>query len=262
MRLVVLAWTALLACGCHDRAPRALARLAGEVHVHGFTGGFHPAALFVASPVPAERVDGDSLLAQEEPRAGGCALTSSSDVRPTPEVTQADAGPLSILGGRGVPRIELAFDKGSGYGWRGSLPHTEAFTGGELLTFDASGGAAPAFHGTLEAPALLELTAPAKLAVPSDGFTVRWKAARAERIVLQLVASRPDGKWAVIRCRADDAAGELTFPRALLRQLPPPPRDLQLEVSRNQIARVETQQPGTGVILHASFARKLTAHEE
>jgi hypothetical protein len=64
-----------------------------------------------------------------------------------------------------------------------------------------------------------------------------------------------------ISCRADDAAGQFTFPRELLERLPAPPRDLQLEVFRNQIVRVPTAAAGTGVILHASFERKLDGHE-
>jgi hypothetical protein len=64
-----------------------------------------------------------------------------------------------------------------------------------------------------------------------------------------------------IRCRADDAAGEFRFPPRLMARLPDPPRDLQLEVSRNQIVRVMSAVEGVGVILHASFARKLDGHE-
>ena len=50
-----------------------------------------------------------------------------------------------------------------------------------------------------------------------------------------LVVSKTDGRWAMVACVSPDDAGQLTFPAELIAQLPSPPRDLQLEVSRNQI---------------------------
>jgi hypothetical protein len=253
----------LMLCGCHSSAPRAVRKLVGEVHVHGFEGGSHPCATFVAAPVAADAIDGDTIVAPLAPLSrGSCMATTSSDPVSSAQLKEVDAGPLRILGGRGIERVELAFESGVGYRPVGAFPRSPLFTGGEPLRFEADGAAAPAFKGTLAAPARLDVTEPAPLTGVKNGLTVRWKPDRGERIVLTLTGSTSDGRWTVVRCRADDAAGAFTFPDAMLARLPPPPRDLQLGVSRDAIARVPTTVEGTGVILHASFARKLDAHEE
>jgi len=248
-----------LVAGCHAR--RA-GKLVGEIHVHGFAGGVHPAALFLSTPVSADEVDGDSVVPEATgTKRDGCVIVSSDDKSAPPELHVVDAGALRILGGLGVPRVELAFHPGEGYLPVGELPRRELFGGGEPLTYEADGGEAPAFRGSLVAPVPLELYAPAKLTLPGTSLTVRWKPDRAERIQLALIASTRQGRWVAIRCRAVDAAGVFTFPAALVAKLPPPPRDLQLEVTRNQIVRAATAVEGVGVILHASFARKLDGHD-
>jgi hypothetical protein len=257
MRIFVLA--AMLACGCRSHG----GVFVGEVHVHGFAGGVHPMALFVATPVAADRVDGDSIVSYGSAREGRCVFTSSLDPPHTPP-DAVDAGALRILGGRGIDRVELAFNPDNGYLPVGELPRRELFAGGEPLTFEADGGKAPAFRGTLVAPRPLEVVAPtaATLRLGADGLTVRWQPDRAERIGVALIASRRDGRWGVVRCWADDDAGAFSFPRDLIAKLPPRPRDLQLEITRNQIVRAASAVAGTGVLLHASFARKLDAHED
>ena len=64
----------------------------------------------------------------------------------------------------------------------------------------------------------------------------------------------------VVRPAADDDAGQLTFPAELIAQLPSPPRDLQLEVSRDQIG-VALGPVDTGVLIHAAYEVSLNAHQ-
>jgi len=264
MRLskLLLCWT-MISAGCHSGSASRLSRLVGEVHIHGFPGGVHPAALFVGTPVRADRVDGDSVVDDGPARhEGSCQVGSSSAPSALPTFHAVNAGLIRILGGAGVPRIDLDFKSEQAlYLPVGELPGRELFSGGEQLTIEADGADAPAFRGSLEAPTPVEITEPLQLSLPKQGLTVRWKPSHAERIVLELVVSKRDGRWALLRCKADDKAGQFTFPAKLVASLPEAPRDLQLVVTRNQIVRVASTVENTGVILHASYARKLTATE-
>jgi hypothetical protein len=255
---------AIIACGCHSGSMPRVTKLVGEVHIHGFLGGVHPAALFVRTPVPADAVDGDSIYEDGSSKhEGSCVVTSSAAQSAQPPFQAVNAGPIRILGGAGIPRIDLAFkDEQETYLPVGELPRRELFTGGERLTIEADGAVAPAFHGSFDAPARIEIVEPLTLTVPKQGLTVRWRPDHAERILLELIVSRRDGRWGVVRCKADDTAGHFTFPAKLVAGLPEAPRDLQLVVTRNQIVRVATAVEGTGVILHASYARKLDGKQD
>lgn len=52
--IAIASLAAIVSTGCSptDPAPRAFY---GEVHVHGFAGGSHPGALFIAATVPADQ---------------------------------------------------------------------------------------------------------------------------------------------------------------------------------------------------------------
>jgi hypothetical protein len=56
--------------------------------------------------------------------------------------------------------------------------------------------------------------------------------------------------------------GALAFPPSLTAQLPPPPRDLALEVSRQVIVLVPGRADGEGVLLHAAYTLDLSGHED
>lgn len=264
MRLskLLVGW-AILASGCHPRSASRMAKLVGEIHIHGFAGGVHPAALFAKTPVAADHVSGDSLVEDSASKHEGSCVVTSSTVQPMlPQIQPIDAGVIRILGGAGVPRVELAFkNEQAMYLPVGELPRRELFSGGERITIEADGADAPAFRGSFDAPVPVEITEPVQLTLPKEGLTVRWRPDHAERIVLELVASTRDGRWGVLRCKADDSAGQFSFPSKLVAGLPEAPRDLQLVVTRNQILRVSSAVDGVGVILHASYARKLDATE-
>jgi hypothetical protein len=258
--LLASAWLCAVA-GC-DGAP---SRLYGEVHVHQFRGGVHPAALFVATPVAAAAVRDDSVL----PSAllpsrveGSCQL-----ILPAPcgapcasGPTLADAGVVHIDGGRGLGAVELGLT-GDEYLPEPSLPPgASIFAGGERLRIHGDGGSAPAFAGELRAPLPLELTAPSTLAL-TGGLRVEWKPDRAMRLRLSLVVSSSDGRYAIVRCDAPDPPGAFTFPPSLMSSFPEPPRDLSLEVWREEIVRAPAR-GDEGVLLHAAWQLKLEAHED
>jgi hypothetical protein len=58
-----------------------------------------------------------------------------------------------------------------------------------------------------------------------------------------------------------DTDGAFTLSDGLLAGLPPPPRDLSLEISRDELSFASAGQ-GRGVILHSGYALTLTGHED
>jgi hypothetical protein len=260
-RLLLLLVVGLTAC--HGARHR---QIVGEVHIHGFANGFHSAATFVARGTPEAQVRGVSILPEGAyvRRDGPCALATSTYGTPPVMPTPLDAGPLQILGGKGVPRLELAFDSGQHTYLSPSLPQLNSalFVGGESLTVAGGGhGGIPSFRGVLDAPRPLILTAPTQLQVGPDPFVVSWQPDRANLVELALIASTSDGRWSLVKCQAEDSAGQLVFPASLLAALPSPPRDLQLAVSRDTVVHAITSHEEAGVLLHASFAVQLKGHE-
>jgi hypothetical protein len=82
------------------------------------------------------------------------------------------------------------------------------------------------------------------------------------RVQVTLIVSTSDGRFALVQCSADDTAAQSLLPATLMAQLPAPPRDVQLEVSRDQIVRVPSSQAGLGVIAHAGYAVSVDWHED
>jgi hypothetical protein len=239
--------------GCHRRRPHVI----GEVHVHQFEGGSHPAAFFVGKPRPLPAAPTDTLVPDPAPvdSEGRCALYLP--VPPSSELVPVDAGPVAITGGQLLPRINLALSAAG----RAYLPDESfkmgmpVFAGGELLTYEGGGSAGETlrrrFRGTLRAPMPLELLAPSGRITTRD-LAIRWKPGTAERVLATLIVSRQDGTASIIKCSSEDAAGQLVIPPRLIRGLVAPPRDLQLEVRRDAISQAPSE--GGAVILHASWA--------
>jgi len=257
------------ACGGAAASPSP-SWLYGEVHVHEFSGGVHPGALFVARPVAASATSGDSLFPPATTmQSGSCSLTLSSPETNAPLPGPiagglADAGLVRIAGGRGIAEVDLAVQlpEGSYLPTSRLPPGQPIFTGGETLRISGGGGAgAAAFAGSLAAPRPLTLTAPATLAL-ADGadLPIAWVADHASRVTATLVVSTSDGRWAIIECDSPDEAGRVALPAALLAAMPAAPRDLQLEVSRDELA-VAAGPSDSGVIIHAGYEASLDAHE-
>jgi hypothetical protein len=252
----------VLLCGaCGGDA--GLSRIYGEVHVHSFSGGSHPGALFLATGAPAASVEGDSILPAAPPVAsdGACTFSDGSCagcVTPPPPV---DAGPVHIRGGAGIADVELTFSAQQRTYLAVAAIDRSIFDGGETLALDGDGAAAAAFHGTLIAPAPLQLTEPRNPGLGSGDLEIAWIPGTASRVLISLVASTTDDRWSMVECTGDDSLGRVTVPASLLARFPAPPRDLQLGASRDQLTFAHSARAGDGVVLHAGFAVQVSWHE-
>jgi hypothetical protein len=174
-----------------------------------------------------------------------------------------DAGPVHILGGARIADLELRYSANQHTYLPSQSPDGAVFAGGEALSVDGSGGAAPGFQGAVTAPVPLVLTQPASRPRLGDAdFTVAWVPDRSTRIAITLIASTTDGRVGLIVCTAFDEDVQAVLPASLIAQLPPPPRDLQLEVSRDSIALADSAHTGLGVLLHAGFETTVDWHED
>jgi hypothetical protein len=256
---------ALALTGCGNMSQPGPPQLYGEVHIHGFTGGSHPGALFIGSPRPADRVRGDDVADDPPPSLasdGPCALYATICATCADPPPPIDGGPVHITGGLGIADVELAWIS-SQHTYLPSTPIDAAiFTGGEPLEVSASGAKAPGFRGSIVAPRPLALLAPASRPLLGSGdFRIAWAPDNGTRIDVVLIGSTGDGKAALIECIADDAGGQVTVPASLIAGLPAAPRDLQLEVSRDVIGSAASDSAGLSVLLHAGWETELSWHE-
>ena len=262
--VAIASLAAIVSAGCSSTDPAASPPRAfyGEVHVHGFAGGSHPGALFIAAAVPADQVDGDDILPgpPADATVDGCRLTTQSCADCPAPPPPIDGGAVRITGGLGIADVELRFVGGA---YRPTLPLGGAlFEGGETLTIDGAGATAAPFHGTLTAPMPLALTLPGSARLGGGDFLVAWVPDRSTRIDVTLVVSTSDGRFATIECTGDDRSGALAVPAALVARLPAAPRDVQLMVSRDVIVTVPSDRSGLGVVTHAGFETAQSWHED
>ena len=261
--VAIASLAAIVSAGCSSKDPAgALPRaFYGEVHVHGFAGGSHPGALFIAAAVPADQVDGDDILPAPpvDATVGSCRLMTRSCADCPAPPPPIDGGGVHIKGGRGIADVELRFVGGT---YRPTVPLGGAlFEGGETLTIDGAGATAAGFRGTLAAPMPLVLTLPRSARLGDGDFMVAWVPDRSTRVDVTLVVSTTDGRFATIECVGDDASGELAVPAALVARLPETPRDVQLLVSRDVIVAQPSDHGGLAVVTHAGFETALSWHE-
>ncbi|HZS37711.1 MAG TPA: hypothetical protein VFF06_12830 [Polyangia bacterium] len=265
----VLAGAACGGCSPSVADANGVSALYGEVHVHQFPGGVHPAALFLRQAVAADGVTGDSVVptaALPSRVEGPCTLTLPSTCAPPcgPVPAFADGGAVHVRGGHSDGDVTLAFDAATeNYAATPPLARGAAiFSGGEMLSVSGDGAEAPAFSGSVRAPVPLALAAPAQPLAAANGVTVAWTPDQSDRIAISLVASTTDGRFAVLQCFVADAPGSFALPSSLLAALPAPPRDLQLEVSRDFLAHVPSVKSSDGVVVHAGWAVTVTGHED
>jgi hypothetical protein len=256
----------LLAAGCAE-TPAPVDAVYGEVHVHLYDTGTHPSVLFVAQPIPLGEVEGDSVLRRVTLPArseGPCTLVLPSACPPPcgPSGMLADGGAVHLRGDRGGT-LDLT--------WHATLfsyqptviiPRgTVLFGAGETISVTGEGAQARPFSGSIVAVEPLVREAPAALPYPSGApWRVSWQPAHAERIQIYLVASTGDGRFATITCNVPDEDGAFTIPSSLISSLPAPPRDLLLDVSRDQLAYASAGD-NLGVILHSGSSLRIGGHE-
>jgi hypothetical protein len=253
---------ALSACSGATTLPPPT-QLYGEVHVHQFPGGTHPAALFLAQAVATASVDGDTVVPSvtlPTVTMGACVLTLPSSCAPPcgPVPDYIDGGAVHLRGERGGA-IDLMFAAETG-GYDAATQTERVFADGERITVRGDGAVAPPFSGEIVAPATLVAELPSPLAVKS-GLAISWVPDRSDYLSLALAASTSDGSWGVVACRAADGDGQITVPPSLLAQLPPPPRQLSLSLSRDRLGYADGP-AGEGILLHAGFALSAMGHED
>lgn len=240
-----------------DAGGPAVDRFAGEVHLHQFPQGGHAWALFVADPVPLARVHGDQLFNLDpEPtrRAGPCSFYPNQVVVEAAPPRLVDAGEVLVTGSRRQPRIRMWFTTPRATYSAEPAPGTDfLYDGGEDL---AVNGAALGLHGSLPAPLPMQVLAPdpqAPLHLPAAGpFPVRWVPAGGQLVLVRIIASQSSGRAGFLRCLSDDSGG-LTVAAELVGALPPPPRDVRIEVERDEERFLPTARPGIGVLTHATY---------
>jgi hypothetical protein len=192
------------------------------------------------------------------PGASYCA--SDGVCAPLPDVVDVDGGEVDTTGSSAQPEIRLWFVDGS-TGYASAPPPGPAllFSGGERLSIgDAAAGFA--FHADVPAPLPVDVTAP-DLTRPdvsiAGALEIDWAPASAEQMVVLLSASSrvPGGGSAWIRCVTADL-GQLVIPASMTAALPVPPRDLRLEVERDEEHLVPVARDGAsglGVLVHVAF---------
>lgn len=261
--LLVASWA-----GCRGAPPPPVTDVYGEVHLHHYATGTHPAALFVAPAIPVAAVQGDSVLQQVTLPArmeGPCTLVLPSACAPPcgPSATFVDAGAVHLRGERGGT-LDLTYHA-SQFSYQpvqALAPGTVLFAGGERVTVTGDGAEAPAFTGAIRVAEPLVLEGPAALPWPAGApFEVAWTVGRGDRIQLVLLASTRDGLFSTLTCNVPDDAGRFTLPAGLIAALPAPPRDLRLEVSRDDFDYGNAGR-GLGVIVHAGSSLSLSGHED
>lgn len=252
--------------------------LLGEVHLHQFPAGSHAWAGFPSAPVPVSAVHGDQLVEIDDPIAassGTCVLyvqptcaqacagasycAATDTCAALPDVVDVDGGEIDATGSSLQPTITLWYaGPASTYDSAPPPGSVSLFAGGEALAIsDRTPGFA--FHTTVSAPLPMVVTTPdlTQPDLPLAGeFDLAWTPAGADQVVVILSAStRGGGAAAWVRCVTADL-GTLAIPAAMIDALPPAPRDLRIEVERDQERLVPIERAGAsglGVLLHVGF---------
>jgi len=156
--------------------------------------------------------------------SGTCTLTRcppAGDAGTAPVTQAPDAGTLTIKGG--ARTVTLSPDANGAYG--NDVDNMNAlYAGGETLTISASGGSAPAFSGTLTAPAKAQVLSPtmpaAGASLPiarASGFPLSWSGGSNGEVTVGVYA-QGGGAW--VTCSFPASAGSGSVPSSLLSQLP------------------------------------------
>jgi hypothetical protein len=246
----------------------------GELHLHQFPLGSHAWAAFVDAPVPLSQIAADELaVLQTKPTevVSGCELylpprcspscapnafcEADGVCKPLPLAKYVDAGDVRVTGSVTLASLRLFYDPASGsYASDPPPGATKLFDGGERLLVHGGHGRW-SFEAAIPAPKAVVVNAPdlsLDLHLPLDApFEIVWQSESASSIVVTINASGSDGEYGYVRCATSDT-GKLTVPRDMMAALPRPPRDIRLEVERQEQKTFPTATDGLGVIVHAA----------
>ena len=162
-------------------------------------------------------------------QSGGCCYTPPSSSGSGSTLTFVSAGDIVIKdGSNSIVTMSPSTQGGVMDVYSTSSQQAPSFqwSGGDTLTFTASGAAVNAFSGSVVAPALMQdispafsTTTPTMVSASSD-FTVTWTAgntgAASGIFVGAMKGMTGDGS---ISCNSMDSAGSITVPQALLANL-------------------------------------------
>ncbi len=247
---------AVLLVGCSGERP--IDHRVGEIHLHQYATGAHLQALFIDPPTPIEDTEFDSTLPgliTPSYDDGVCKVfPGGACPAPCNSPTPIDAGRVRVAGL--LRPVDL--------GWNPSLgSYEDLVTDGDFVTVGAravvtgaGGGGVPAFSTELVIPPRLEPTSTLDSGLGA-GFEASWRpTGEALRVQILLGATQtgPTGSsYATVSCFVDDALGRFRVPDAALALLPPAPRRLQLEMSRNRLVDVSLGD-GRGIVVHGGHA--------
>ncbi len=249
MRLA-LAFSGLLAGACGG-APSISSR-AGEVHLHQYSTGAHLSALFLDPPTPLAQTEFDSALPSVNAPVfddGTCRVFVVRTCTDCPALSVVDGGDVDVAG---LPRpVDLAFHRDLG-GYDDLVVDGQFLAGGAQAKVTSLGSErVPAFEASVRIPQPIAPSTTLESGL-AGGLEVGWTPAGGDvKIALTVVPIA--GDVAAVTCVADEAAGRFRMSDAALALLPPPPRQLQLEVSRYQLLDVPLGD-GRGVVVHGGNA--------
>lgn len=274
--LLLLAATTMTATGCGEAGPNVVDQLAGEIHLHQFPAGSHAWAGFLPETLSVHHLHTDQLIEltfEPASRDGACALyvtpscqpqcatgtycAATGSCRAAPMPRYLDVGEIRVTGSRIVPAIRLFYDPVvTTYGSEPPPGSALLWQGGEKLSVRGGRGDF-AVAGFVNAPNPVRVTRPdltVPLRFPRDAaLDLAWQADGANQMVITLHASTRDGRAAYIKCVTADT-GSLPVPKAMMAALPPPPRDIRIEVERSEERILPIARRGVGVIARAAFS--------
>lgn len=266
MRRLLLAAIVTSCTRIDDSPPVDASGVIAEVHIHQYGDGSHVAAGFGDHAVQLHPELDEQLVQYAYPpiaHDGVCDTYSIHRCDPACDGTHqwcsdtnvcseyvplryVDGGPVVVTGSSLAPKITLTFDAKANY-YRSDRPiELEAFAPGDHLAVDVGGRFG--FHADAiapEDPILVEPSGSFSLGAP-DAFFVSWKG-HGERITVRLTANTKSGETVWISC-TDDDHGSLVIPSSMIEKLPPPPRDLRLEVVRFDREIVQLAVAGRAVV--------------
>lgn len=196
----------LIAAGCGGGTTRSgsvsLANSeSGGTSTHVLTGAFLDAPI---DEVLAGNLPGCEVQA----RAGDCEIIRCAGASPT--FFNAGTITASVAG---TELLSASPGASGGYNATGTGP---AFTAGQVVSFTATGGAVPAFAGSVTAPETPTVTLPAAIQSGAD-LVVTWPSTlAAEQAIFVLVSS-----GTLLSCRVPASQGTITIASTLLTNVGP-----------------------------------------
>jgi hypothetical protein len=226
------------------------------VHIHQYSDGAHLSALFIDPATPVARTSFDSALPAAPPMLydqNGCTAYSLGECEnngcPVPPLL--DIGPVT-LDGLPMP-IELQWDRSlegySDFTFLGSFVDP----GADVQIHAAGTAKFGKVDGSVHIPAAWNPSSTLANGTAA-GLEASWTPSGDGSNVRVLVSVLPNtGFGAVADCVVSEAKGQYRVPDDLMALLPPPPRQVQLELSRYRLVDLPIGD-GRAIRVHGGFS--------